>query len=50
LLRFFAAILSWSAGGLGFLWILVDRDRMAWHDRLSKTEVVLLAKKVRSAQ
>jgi len=45
LLRFAAAILSWAAGGLGFLWILVDRDRMAWHDRLSRTEVILLEKK-----
>lgn len=41
LLRFFAALLSWSALGLGFLWVLVDRDRLAWHDRLSGTRLVL---------
>ena len=37
--RFFAAILSWLPAGLGFLWQLVDRDDMAWHDRLSKTRL-----------
>jgi uncharacterized RDD family membrane protein YckC len=41
LLRFFAALLSWSALGLGFLWVLVDRDRLAWHDRLSGTRLIL---------
>lgn len=39
--RFAAAILSWAAFGLGFLWVLVDRDRRAWHDRLSGTRLVL---------
>lgn len=40
LLRFFAAMLSWAPLGLGFLWVLVDRDRLAWHDRLSGTRLV----------
>lgn len=40
LLRFAAAILSWLPLGLGFLWVLVDRDRLAWHDRLSGTRLV----------
>lgn len=40
LLRFFSAMLSWAAFGLGFLWVLVDRDRLAWHDRLSATRLV----------
>lgn len=39
--RFFAAMLSWAALGLGFLWVLVDPDRLAWHDRLSGTRLVL---------
>lgn len=43
LLRFAAAILSWLPAGLGFLWVLVDRDRLAWHDRLSGTRLVLRA-------
>jgi uncharacterized RDD family membrane protein YckC len=41
LLRFFAALLSWFALGLGFLWVLVDREHLAWHDRLSGTRLVL---------
>lgn len=40
LLRCGAAILSWLPLGLGFLWVLVDRDRLAWHDRLSGTRLV----------
>jgi uncharacterized RDD family membrane protein YckC len=39
-LRFFAAILSWLPAGLGFLWQLVDREHLAWHDRLSRTRLV----------
>lgn len=31
--------------GLGFLWILFDPERRAWHDRLSNTRVVVLPKK-----
>ena len=42
--RFFAAVLSWGALGLGFLWILVDREKRAWHDRLSRTRLVVLEK------
>ena len=39
-LRFFAAILSWLPLGLGFWWQLWDRDRLTWHDRLSRTRLV----------
>jgi len=28
--------------GLGYLWILFDPQRRAWHDRLSRTRVVVL--------
>lgn len=41
LLRFATAIVSWAALGLGFLWVLVDREKLAWHDRLSGTRLVL---------
>jgi uncharacterized RDD family membrane protein YckC len=41
LLRYAAALLSWAACGLGFLWILVDREQLAWHDRISKTKLLL---------
>jgi uncharacterized RDD family membrane protein YckC len=41
-LRYLAAILSWSALGLGFIWVLIDKDGLAWHDRISKTRLVLI--------
>jgi uncharacterized RDD family membrane protein YckC len=43
-LRFLAALLSLAPAGLGLLWILVDPDKLAWHDRLTDSRVVLLAK------
>ncbi len=39
LIRFLATLLSWSVFGLGFLWILVDKNRLSWHDHLSNTAV-----------
>jgi len=38
--RFFAAILAAAPAGIGFLWMLVDSQRMTWHDRLTGTRVV----------
>ena len=38
-LRFFAAIVSWLPLGLGFWWQLWDKDKLAWHDRLSGTRL-----------
>jgi uncharacterized RDD family membrane protein YckC len=38
-IRFFVAALSWAACGLGFLWQLVDRDGLTWHDRASGTRI-----------
>jgi uncharacterized RDD family membrane protein YckC len=43
LLRLAAAALSWAALGAGFLWVLFDRDRLAWHDRISNTRLVVVA-------
>ncbi len=37
LLRFATAIVSWGFFGLGFLWVLIDKNRRSWHDHLSKT-------------
>jgi len=45
--RFAAALLSIACIGLGFLWILVDPERLAWHDRLSRTRVVVEPKKIK---
>jgi len=39
LFRFATAIVSWFFCGLGFLWMLVDRNKRSWHDHLSKTAV-----------
>ncbi len=42
--RFFAAMVSWVALGLGFLWSLWESKHRTWHDRLTRTRVVLLPK------
>lgn len=39
-IRFLASLLSWAPLGLGFVWQLWDRDRLAWHDRLSHTRLM----------
>ena len=44
MLRFLAAIVSWLALGLGFLWSLVDKERLTWHDRFSMSELVVIPK------
>ncbi len=45
LIRYLVAIISWLAlGGLGFLWILFNKQHRSWHDLASKTHLVTLAK------
>ena len=44
LLRFMAAIPSLGFAGLGLFWMLVDRDKMAVHDRISESVIVRLPK------
>ena len=46
-------VLAWPSFfllGLGYLWVLVDRNHDAVHDRLSKTRVVLLPKEFQLIQ
>jgi len=43
-LRFVAAALSWAVLGLGYFWILIDPEKKAWHDRLSRTRLILTSK------
>jgi len=43
--RYFAAFLSWAPLGMGFLWILFDRDSNSWHDRLSGSYLVMTEKR-----
>lgn len=47
LIRFAVGMLSIAAFGLGLLWMLVDRERLAWHDRAAGTRVVVLPKRAR---
>ena len=44
-LRFVTAIVSWIPFGLGYLWQLVDREGLSWHDRLSGTRLRYYPKK-----
>jgi uncharacterized RDD family membrane protein YckC len=39
------ALLSLLPLGLGLVWNLLDPERRAWHDRLSRTRVVVLPKR-----
>ncbi len=45
IIRLLAAIISWIPFGLGFLWVFVSPTRLAWHDRISGTEIIQLPKK-----
>ena len=43
--RFGVGTLSLLAGGLGFWWAWLDREKLAWHDRASGTRIVRIVKK-----
>ena len=38
--RFGVGLVSLLAVGLGFWWAWIDRDRLTWHDRASRTRMV----------
>lgn len=40
--RFVLAILSWLPLAAGYLWVLYDSEQLAWHDRGSRTRLILL--------
>jgi uncharacterized RDD family membrane protein YckC len=42
--RYAYAVVSLVCLGLGFLWVLYDRDKLAWHDRWSGTKLTTLPK------
>jgi uncharacterized RDD family membrane protein YckC len=44
LLRVIWGIAAWTPAALGVLWLYADRDRLALHDRLSKTRVIHLTR------
>jgi uncharacterized RDD family membrane protein YckC len=43
-LRLIFGALAWTPAALGVLWLYVDPEHLALHDRLSKTRVVHLAR------
>jgi uncharacterized RDD family membrane protein YckC len=43
--RLGAATVSLCLAGVGYWWIWIDRDRLAWPDRWTRTRVVVLPKK-----
>lgn len=45
MLRYLVAIASWLLFGLGFLWSLIDKEKLTWHDRFSMSELVVIPKK-----
>ena len=44
LLRFMVSIASWLCAGLGFFWVLVDKQKRSWHDIYSNTQLVRIPK------
>ncbi len=44
LLRLACAAAALAPAGLGLLWVLIDQDGLAWHDRWSRTRLVLVAR------
>lgn len=43
--RLAAALVALLPLGLGYFWIWIDRDHLAWHDRWTNTRVVVLPKR-----
>jgi uncharacterized RDD family membrane protein YckC len=43
--RLLAATVSWLLFGAGYLWLLVDREGLAWPDRFSGTRPVILPRR-----
>lgn len=44
-LRFGIGAVSLAAAGLGFVWVLIDRERRSWHELASGTLTVRLPKR-----
>jgi uncharacterized RDD family membrane protein YckC len=44
LLRFLYAVVAWAPAGLGVLWLYFDPQRLAVHDRWSRTRVIHLTR------
>lgn len=44
-IRFFAACLSFALLGMGYWWVILDKEGKSWHDYLSGTRLILLPKR-----
>ena len=44
-IRYITAVCSWLCFGLGFTWILLNKDKRAWHDISSNSRIVRIKKK-----
>lgn len=40
LFRYIYSIISWIPFGAGYLWMLFDKNKLTFHDRVSKTAIV----------
>ena len=49
LIRLLGACISLACLGAGYWWAWIDRDGLSWHDRWSKSRIVLLPKKGKAA-
>ena len=38
--RYLAAVVSWACLGLGFTWVLLDKQKRSWHDIFTNTKIV----------
>ena len=46
IIRALSCFLSLAVAGLGFIWIALDANNQAWHDKIAGTVVVRVAKGV----
>lgn len=44
IIRVAAAHVSFFALGLGYLWVLIDGEKLTWHDRWTNTRLVMLTR------
>jgi uncharacterized RDD family membrane protein YckC len=42
-IRFITSLFSWGILGLGFLWVLIDKNQRSWHDIASKTGLFVVS-------
>lgn len=41
--RFAGATVSWLCFGLGYWWMLFNREKLTWHDRWSNTRLIIVS-------